>query len=100
MWSDTQWSSGTVYWSAVINGVLAAPIMTVMMLLVAIYLACGSSVPTQLSGFVDNMLVVLKAFAAMAGAFCSMRIGKVAWTEFIDDLDGKKAISVSPNDVW
>jgi hypothetical protein len=46
------------------------------------------------------MLVVLKAFAAMAAAFCSMRVGKVSWTEFIDDLERKKAISVSPKDVW
>ncbi|MEY9593066.1 hypothetical protein ABIA06_005357 [Bradyrhizobium yuanmingense] len=32
----------------------------------AIYLAYGTSVPNQLSGFVDDMLVVLKGFAAMA----------------------------------
>jgi hypothetical protein len=57
----------------------------------AIYLAYGSSVPTQLSGFVDEMLAVLKAFAAMAGAFCSMRVGKGAWSEFVDDLERKKA---------
>jgi hypothetical protein len=66
----------------------------------AIYLAYGSSVSTQLSGFVDDMVVILTAFAAMAGAFCSMRVGKVRWTEFIDDLEHKKAISVSPKAVW
>ena len=66
----------------------------------AIFLAYGTSVPTQLSGFVDDLLVVLKAFAAMAGAYCSLRVGKVAWTEFIGDLDRKKAISVSPKDLW
>jgi hypothetical protein len=66
----------------------------------AIFLAYGASVPSQLSGFVDDLLVVLKAFAAMAGAYCSLRIGKVAWTEFVDDLERKKAISVSPKDVW
>jgi hypothetical protein len=66
----------------------------------AIYLAYGTSVPTQLSGFVDDMLVVLTAFAAMAGGFCSMRVGKSAWSDFIDDLDRKRAISVSPKDVW
>jgi hypothetical protein len=66
----------------------------------AIYLAYGSSVPTQLSGFVDDMLLVLKAFGAMAGAFCSLRVGKAIWAEFVDDLDRKKAISVSPRDVW
>jgi hypothetical protein len=52
-----------------------------------------------LSSFVDELLVVLKAFAATAGAYCSLRVGKVAWTEFVDDLDRKKAISVSPKDV-
>jgi hypothetical protein len=66
----------------------------------AIYLAYGTSVPTQLSGFVDDMLVVLSAFAAMAGAYCSLRVGKVAWMDFVDDLDRKRAISVSPKDVW
>jgi hypothetical protein len=66
----------------------------------AIYLAYGTSVPTQLLGFVDDMLVVLKAFAAMAGAFCSMRVGKVGWMEFVDDLESKKAISISPKDIW
>ncbi len=66
----------------------------------AIFLAYGTSVPTQLSGFVDDMLAVLQAFAAMAGAYCSLRVGKAAWTDFVDDLDRKKAISVSPGDVW
>jgi hypothetical protein len=66
----------------------------------AIFLAYGSSVPTQLTGFVDDMLTVLKAFATMAGAYCSLRLGKTAWTEFVEDLDRKKAISVSPAHVW
>jgi hypothetical protein len=66
----------------------------------AIFLAYGSSVPSLLTTFVDDLLSVLKAFAAMAGAFCSMRVGNGAWSEFVDDLNRKKAISVSPNDVW
>jgi hypothetical protein len=66
----------------------------------AIYLAYGTSVPNQLSGFVEDMLAVLTAFATMAGGFCSTRVGKSAWSDFIDDLDRKRAISVSPKDVW
>jgi hypothetical protein len=66
----------------------------------AIYLAYGMSVPALLAGFVDDMLAVLRAFAAMAGAYCSLRVGKAAWSDFVDDLDRKKAISVSPKDVW
>jgi len=66
----------------------------------AIFLAYGSSVPPLLANFIDDLLIVLKAFAAIAGAFCSMRVGKVSWLEFVDDLERRKAISVSPNDVW
>lgn len=66
----------------------------------AIFLGYGTSVPTLLSGFIDDLLAVLQAFAAMAGAYCSLRVGKAAWTDFVDDLDRKKAISVSPKDVW
>jgi hypothetical protein len=53
-------------------------------------------VPTQLAGFVDDTLAVLKAFAAMARGFCSMRVGKAAWNDFTHDLDRKRSISVSP----
>ncbi|MGA7807074.1 hypothetical protein [Bradyrhizobium sp.] len=66
----------------------------------AIYLAYGTSVPALLTGFIDDLLTVLKAFAAMAGAYCSVRVGKMAWADFVDDLDRKKAISVSPKDIW
>lgn len=66
----------------------------------AIFLAYGTSVPAQLSGFVEDLLLVLKAFAAMAGAYCSLRVGRAAWTEFVDDLERKKAISISPKDIW
>jgi hypothetical protein len=66
----------------------------------AIFLAYGTSVPTQLAGFVDDMLAVLQAFAAMAGAYCSLRVGKPAWKEFVDDIERKKAISVSPSSIW
>jgi hypothetical protein len=53
-----------------------------------------------LAGFVDDMLAVLQAFAAMAGAYCSLRVGKPAWKEFVDDIERKKAISVSPSSIW
>lgn len=66
----------------------------------AIFLAYGISVPSQLTGFVDDMLAVLQAFAAMSGAYCSMRVGKLAWIEFVDDIEQKKAISVSTSTVW
>lgn len=66
----------------------------------AIYLAYGTSVSTLLTNFVDDLLVVLVGFSAMAGGYCSARVGKAAWSDFVDDLDRKKAISVSPKNVW
>ena len=66
----------------------------------AIFLAYGTSVPTQLAGFVDDMLAFLQTFAAMAGAYCSLRVGKPAWKEFVDDIERKKATSVSPSSIW
>ncbi len=66
----------------------------------AIFLAYGTSVPSQLSSFVDDLLAVLQAFAAMSCAYCSMRVGKSAWKEFVDDVERKKAISVAPSAIW
>jgi hypothetical protein len=36
----------------------------------------------------------------MAGGFCSIRVGKEAWAEFVEDVDRKKSISISPKSVW
>jgi hypothetical protein len=66
----------------------------------AIYLGYGTSVPKLLESFIDDLLKVLTAFASMAGAYASLRMGKATWTEFVDDLDAKKAISVSPREIW
>ena len=66
----------------------------------AIFLAYGNSVPSLLSGIVDDILTVSQAFAAMACAYCSMRLGKQAWKEFVDDIERKRAISFSPSTIW
>lgn len=66
----------------------------------AIYLAYGKSVPKLAEGFIDDLLIVLTGFSAMAGAYCSMRVGKDRWKAFVDDLEARRAISVSPLQVW
>jgi hypothetical protein len=66
----------------------------------AIYLAYGTSVPDLLSEFIDDLLTVLSGFATMAGAYPYMRVGKAAWNDFVDDLDKKRSITVSPKDIW
>lgn len=67
---------------------------------IACDLSCLRDVRPDAAGFVDDMLVVLKGFAAMSGAYCSSRMGKIAWMDFVDDLHRKKAISISPKHVW
>ncbi|MDO8977545.1 hypothetical protein [Reyranella sp.] len=66
----------------------------------SIYLAYGKSVPALLTGFVDDLERVLSAFSAMAAAYASMRMGRDPWAAFIDDLEAKRAISVSPKALW
>lgn len=66
----------------------------------AIYLAYGKSVPALLTGFVDDLERVLSAFSTMAAAYASMRMGRDTWTAFIDDLEAKRSISVSPKGLW
>lgn len=66
----------------------------------AIFLAYGKSVPKLAEGFIDDLLVVVTGFSAMAGAYCSMRMGKDRWKVFVDDLETGRAISVSPLEVW
>ncbi len=66
----------------------------------AIYLAHGRSVPRLLDGFIDDLSATLAGFAAMAEGYVSKRIGRDAWTAFIDDLEEKRSLSISPKDEW
>ncbi|TPG52051.1 hypothetical protein [Sphingomonas glacialis] len=66
----------------------------------AIYLAYGRSVPKLVDGFIDDLEVVLRAFSAMAAGYCSLRMGRDRWQEYVDDLEERRAISLSPGDVW
>lgn len=66
----------------------------------AIYLAYGKNVPTLADTFIDDLTKVLTAFSSMAAAYCFMRMGSSKWKEFIDDLDERRAISLSPFEIW
>lgn len=66
----------------------------------AIYLAYGKSVPTLAENFIDHLTEVLIAFSSMAAAYCSVRMGQSRWSEFIDDLEQRRAISLSPSEIW
>ena len=66
----------------------------------ALFLAYGSDTETILSGFVEDMHEVLKAFLAMAGAFACRRLGKDLWSDFVADVDLKKAFTARASDIW
>lgn len=66
----------------------------------AIYLAYGKSVPKLADGFIDDLVSVLTAFSAMAAGYCSHRMGRDRWGTFMDDLEERRAISLSPLAVW
>jgi hypothetical protein len=66
----------------------------------AIYLAYGKSVPRLLEGFIDDLTHVLTSFSAMAAGYASMRMGRKHWSAFLDDLEVKRSVSVSPKEIW
>ena len=66
----------------------------------ALFLAYGPGTEVALSGYVEDMHAVLKAFLAMAGAFASRRLGKNLWSKFITDVDAKKAFTTNAGDIW
>lgn len=66
----------------------------------AIYLAYGRSVPSLLEGFIDDLATVLSGFGAMSAAYVSKRIGRKSWNAFLDDLEQKRSLSISPRDEW
>lgn len=66
----------------------------------AIYLAYGRSVPRLLDGFIDDLATALAGFAGMAAAYVFKRIGRDLWTAFLDDLEQKRSLSISPKAEW
>jgi hypothetical protein len=66
----------------------------------ALFLGYGIATETLLAGYVDDLAKVLRAFVAMAGAYASKRLGSDLWTEFIDDVEARRAFSLSPAEVW
>jgi hypothetical protein len=66
----------------------------------AIYLAYGRSVPRMLDGFIEDLATALGGFGAMAAGYVSRRIGENLWTEFLEDLEAKRSLSLSPKAEW
>lgn len=66
----------------------------------ALFLGYGKTTETTLAGYIDDLSIVLDAFVTCAGVFCSRRIGKGVWNEFIDDVKENRAFSTCPHKLW
>jgi hypothetical protein len=66
----------------------------------ALFLAYGKSADTMMEGFINDQVIVLRAFVAMAGAFCAKKLGSDLWEQFVSDVEANKAFSLSAMSVW
>ena len=66
----------------------------------ALFLGYGPGTERLLTGYVDDLATVLGAFVSMAGAFASLRLGNDIWSEFVADVENKRAFSLSPLGLW
>lgn len=66
----------------------------------AIFLAYGAGVPSIVDGLISDLATVLTAFSTMAAGYVSFRIGGDYWNEFLNDLEDKRSVSVSPKSIW
>ena len=66
----------------------------------ALFLGYGSNVESLLRTYLDDLAVVLAGFVTMAGAMASKRLGDLLWTDFIADVEKRRAFSTSPHTVW
>lgn len=65
-----------------------------------VFLAYGKHVPKLVDGFLDDLEKVLIAFSTMAAGYVSIRLGKEIWIPFLNDLESKRAVSISPKEIW
>jgi hypothetical protein len=65
----------------------------------ALFLAYGKGIDKTLRGFVSDQAAVLRAFLAMAGAFCAKKLGRETWEAFIADVQDNRAFSADVS-VW
>lgn len=66
----------------------------------ALFLAYGPNTETILHGFTDDLAIVMRAFLSMAGAFAQQKLGNSLWSDFVADIDDKRAFSLKASDVW
>ena len=66
----------------------------------AIFLAYGNGVPALVAGLIDDLAEVATAFSVMSAGYVSARIGKDLWGVFVEDLEKKRSVSISPKTIW
>lgn len=66
----------------------------------ALFLGYGPTIETTLKDYPNDLALVLEGFIAMAGAFCSRRLGPKLWTDFVSDVESKRAFTMSAMGIW
>ncbi len=66
----------------------------------ALFLGYGLKTESTLTNYINDLSTVLDAFVCLAGIFCSRRLGKDIWKEFVDELEGNHSFMLSPHDIW
>ncbi|KQP94362.1 hypothetical protein ASF60_13040 [Methylobacterium sp. Leaf113] len=66
----------------------------------AVFLGYGTTVPSQLDGYIADLSSVLTGFVTMAGSFCARRLGPTVWDEFVADLEAKRSFTTAPSQIW
>ena len=66
----------------------------------ALFLGYGKNTDAMLGSYIDDLSSVLDSFVCQAGIFCSRRLGKSIWKEFLGNLETSRSFSLSPTCIW
>ena len=66
----------------------------------ALFLAYNPEINTIMTSFIEDLVIVLRGFLAMAGAFAKKKLGDPLWTEFVSDVDTNRAFSIKASCIW
>ena len=66
----------------------------------ALFLGYGTDTEVLLNTYIDDLSSVLDSFVCQAGIFCSRRLGKSIWKEFLGNLETSRSFSLSPTCIW
>ena len=66
----------------------------------SLFLGYGNGTEQYVTDYISDLSFVLEAFVRQAGIFCSKRINKKKWEDFLEDLANNRSFTLSPDDIW